>query len=44
MISRACGNPEEDSESSYKAMYECQKIPARSTAVFPVVSLFESYS
>ena len=33
-----------DSESSYKAMSECLKIPARSTAVVSVVSLFESYS
>ena len=33
-----------DSESSYKAMSECQKIPVRSAAVVPVVSLFESYS
>ena len=32
-----------DSESSYKAMSECQKIPVRSTAVVPVVSLFERY-
>ena len=33
-----------DSESSYKAMSECQKIPVRSTAVVPLMSLFESYS
>ena len=40
------GVPPLGSESSYKAMYmyECQKIPERSTAVFRVVSLFESYS
>ena len=32
------------SESSYKAMSECPKIQVRSTAVVPVVSLFESHS
>ena len=32
------------SESSDKAMSECPKIPVRSTAVVPVVSLFESHS
>ena len=32
------------SESSYKAKSECPKIPVRSVAVVPVVSLFESHS
>ena len=31
-----------ETQSSYKAMSECQKLPKRSTAVVPVASIIES--